>query len=78
MFNKTCLYVQEERNRKMRSKGIRQKVIVRLFAFSAVIVVVVGSLTAFMYYKLALEEYNDDIYSYLRAASDFIYGDRID
>ena len=78
MFNKTCLYVQEERNRKMRSKGIRQKVIARLVVFSVAIVILVGSLTAYRYYRLAIEEYNDDTYSYLRAASDFIDGDRIE
>lgn len=61
----------------MRSKGIRRKVIEKLFLFSTVIVILAGIMTAYRYYKLRIEEYNDYVYEYLRAASDFIDGDTI-
>ncbi|MBQ6575097.1 MAG: hypothetical protein IJL90_03205, partial [Lachnospiraceae bacterium] len=61
----------------MRSKGIRRKVIEKLFLFSTVIVILAGIMTAYRYYRLRIEEYNDHVYEFLRAASDFIDGDTI-
>ena len=62
----------------MKKRGIRAKIIIRLFLFAVVIVVLTGVLTGYRYYRLKIQEYTDIVYGYLRSASDIIDGDRIE
>ena len=59
-------------------KGIQRKVIIRLFLFSAIIVIFAGALTGYGYYRIRIDQYRDLVYGYLHTASDLIDGDRIE
>ena len=58
-------------------KGIQRKVIIGLFLFSFIIVILAGSITGYRYYRSRIADYKDQVYGYLRTASDLIDGDRI-
>lgn len=58
-------------------KGIQRKVMFGLVLFAALVVILAGGLTGFRYHTLKIKEYNELVYSYLRAASNYIDGDRI-
>ena len=62
----------------MKKKGIRRKVLVRLFIFAIAIVILAGGLTGYRYYRTQMNQIETQIYGYLRTASDLIDGDRIE
>ena len=62
----------------MKKAGIRRKVLVRLFIFVIAIVILAGGLTGYRYYRAEINQYETQIYGYLRTASDLIDGDRIE
>ena len=62
----------------MKKAGIRRKVLVRLFIFAIAIVILAGGLTGYRYYRAEINQYETQIYGYLRTASDLIDGDRIE
>ena len=61
----------------MKKRGLREKIITGFFLFEILLIVYIGAVVGYANYSYRVKEHQDFVYKYLKSASAFIDGDRI-
>ena len=61
----------------MNKGGLRKKIITGFFIFENLLIIYIGLMVGFGFYRFRMDEYNDFVYKYLKSASEYIDGDQI-